>query len=369
MSNPWNAPRILSQLSWLLASTGAWVYANNHFIFHWASSPLKMAAELLLAAALFGIAHFAIHRTERTLRFGIPLALIGIFGGGEVHRAHLRSLYHASISQTAPPPDPSWLNPVTTTRLMVTRRTLYVHQGIEPLRVAQLSDLHLTTALPWHYYATVVERLNAEHPDLVVLTGDFVSKLDMLPLLRQWLRLPLQSRLGTFAVLGNHDYWAGAPEAVRRSLEDAGVTMLSGRCQQVSPTQAIHTAAHQVVLCGTESPWGPDFTRARTTPDELVIALSHTPDNIYALRGRADAVFAGHTHGGQLRLPGVGALTVPSIYGRRFDQGEFTVEGTELFVSRGVGADFPPVRIYCEPEILVVDFVARTSNRESPPSR
>jgi predicted MPP superfamily phosphohydrolase len=91
-------------------------------------------------------------------------------------------------------------------------------------------------------------------------------------------------------------------------------------------------------------------------PTERVLVLSHTPDNIYALRGRAKVVFSGHTHGGQWRIPGVGALVVPSKFGRRFDRGHFSVDGTELFVSAGLGADFPPVRVYCQPELLVVDL-------------
>jgi uncharacterized protein len=89
-----------------------------------------------------------------------------------------------------------------------------------------------------------------------------------------------------------------------------------------------------------------------------VLMLSHTPDNVYDLGDLgADAVFAGHTHGGQIRLPGLGALIVPSRYGRRFDRGHFVVDDTHLFVSAGIGADAPALRLWCPPEIVVVDFV------------
>ena len=91
--------------------------------------------------------------------------------------------------------------------------------------------------------------------------------------------------------------------------------------------------------------------------DDFIIALSHTPDNIYDLaKLRVTAVFSGHTHGGQLRMPWLGALVVPSVYGRRFDQGHFLVDGTHLFVSAGIGADHPPFRVGCPPDILVVDW-------------
>ena len=85
--------------------------------------------------------------------------------------------------------------------------------------------------------------------------------------------------------------------------------------------------------------------------------LSHTPDNVFRLAERgASLVFSGHTHGGQIRLPGFGSVVVPSRFGGLFDEGHFQVDGTELFVSTGIGADMPILRIYCQPQILVVDL-------------
>jgi predicted MPP superfamily phosphohydrolase len=90
------------------------------------------------------------------------------------------------------------------------------------------------------------------------------------------------------------------------------------------------------------------------------LVLSHTPDNVYALAEQgATAVFAGHTHGGQMRVPWLGPLIVPSRYGRRFDRGHFDVEGTHLYVSAGVGADAPPLRLWCPPDLVVVDLVGK----------
>jgi uncharacterized protein len=67
-------------------------------------------------------------------------------------------------------------------------------------------------------------------------------------------------------------------------------------------------------------------------------------------------VFAGHYHAGQYRLPWLGALVVPSTYGRRFDHGHFVVSNTHLFVSAGIGATDPPRRIYCQPDLFIVDI-------------
>ena len=97
----------------------------------------------------------------------------------------------------------------------------------------------------------------------------------------------------------------------------------------------------------------------RAPPSDMpTIVLSHTPDNVYALQALGvDAVFAGHTHGGQMRLPFLGAIIVPSRYGRRFDRGHFVVGKTHLFVSTGVGADEPAFRLWCPPDLVAVDLV------------
>jgi len=90
--------------------------------------------------------------------------------------------------------------------------------------------------------------------------------------------------------------------------------------------------------------------------------LSHTADNIYQLSSAgALAVFSGHYHAGQAKLPWYGPVVIPSKYGRLFDHGHFKIDDTHLFVTAGVGAAFPPFRIYCEPEIIIVDLVAEIS--------
>ena len=87
-----------------------------------------------------------------------------------------------------------------------------------------------------------------------------------------------------------------------------------------------------------------------------MLVLSHTADNIYALnRAGADAVFSGHYHAGQIRVPGLGSLVVPSMFGRRFDHGHFNVDGTHLFVTAGIGSA-PALRIYCKPDVYIVDI-------------
>lgn len=221
-----------------------------------------------------------------------------------------------------------------------------------PLRVAQVSDLHLNSHLPIAYFEDAMRKVTAAKPDLVFFTGDFITEAAYVPLIGRVLPLA-QARLGSFGVLGNHDRWAD-PEGVRAVVASAGVRMLRDGAVRLSLGED-----HAVTLSGFEHPWGDQQWEApERLGDELQIILTHTPDNVYQLKDRGfDAIFAGHYHGGQIRMPGLGSLVVPSRYGRRYDRGHFVFGRTHLFVSSGVGSAEPPVRIWCPPDVLIVDFL------------
>ena len=96
-----------------------------------------------------------------------------------------------------------------------------------------------------------------------------------------------------------------------------------------------------------------------------MLVLTHTPDNIYRLnRAGASVVFAGHNHAGQIRIPLAGPVVIPSVYGRRFDHGHFTVNGTDLFVTAGIGTVGPTLRMFCRPDIFVVDIMNKKPEHE-----
>ncbi len=353
MGKPQAILRVIDPVIWLAAGVGLLLYLSNRIIFHWSNNATKNATTVLLSVGMFLLARLAMANQRRALWRVAPVVLLCSFTVGELHRVWLRQKYRGHAEDVGEVAAINWQRPWTTTDLVVRRHAVNLPQEMGHLRIVHLTDLHITPSIPWAYFQSIVERTNVEAPDVVVMTGDFLSKASYLPLLRRWLALPLRARLGVYAVLGNHEYWAGADREVRQALTLANVRVLSGTCQRLSGGGADH-----VVLCGTEWPWGKDFDVPPLTAGDFVVALSHTPDNIYALRGRAHAVFAGHNHGGQWRIPGIGALAVPSVYGRRFDLGDFFVDGTELFVSAGVGADYPPLRLSCSPELLLVDFVA-----------
>lgn len=261
------------------------------------------------------------------------------------------------------PPYKRW-HPIKTTDLAVARYRVDVHgvslppssQG-ETLKVVQLSDFHYSPRLPGPYFRSAVERAMLEEPDLVLLTGDFVTFSEDASRLPE-LFTGLRGRLGTFATLGNHDYWSGS-QPVIQALRQAGIPLIANDCVRLPLWEGV-----SLRLCGIDDPWGePHWEPPQLHPGDLNLIISHSADNIYRLRQYPfTGVFSGHFHAGQVRLPGFGALVLPSRFGRRFDHGHFMFKNTagaghtHLFVSAGVGSATPLLRIYCQPDIFVVNF-------------
>lgn len=275
---------------------------------------------------------------------------------------------HKLVARTDNPTH-GWAHPVTTTDLVVTRYDVEV-QGLalppgstgETVKVVQLSDFHFSPRLPFAYFRGAVEQAIREQADLVLLTGDFVTFQE------DAARLPelfdgLGGRLGIFATLGNHDYWAGSQPVVQ-SLRQACVHLIANDCVRMPLWQDL-----SLRLCGCDDPWGrPAWQPPVFQEGDLNLIISHSSDNIYMLRRYPFAgVFSGHFHAGQVRLPGFGSIVLPSRYGRRFDHGHYRfrqdprpgrlgLAETHLFVSAGVGSATPLLRIYCQPDIFVVNF-------------
>jgi predicted MPP superfamily phosphohydrolase len=216
------------------------------------------------------------------------------------------------------------------------------------LTVLVLSDLHFHGTPSRAYFDRVFDELTAGPvPDLVCLPGDFVDT----DAHRAWI-VPVLGRLkatgAKLAVLGNHDEHY-EPERVRAELAAAGCTVLgNGWCE-------VTVRGVRCVAIGHEGPWfapPPDLSGAPAGPFRLCV--SHTPDNVYwASENGVGLMVSGHVHGGAIRVPVVGSIFVPSVYGRRFDQGAFEENGTALVVSRGVSGK-EPIRIRCNPQAIRV---------------
>jgi predicted MPP superfamily phosphohydrolase len=215
------------------------------------------------------------------------------------------------------------------------------------LSILHLSDLHFTGTVGFEYFEQVIHEANLLDCDLVAVTGDLVDR----PSCYEWVpRLlgRLTSRLGTYAVLGNHDSWRDH-DRIRRDLAGVGYRMIAGRWE------LLEVRGRPLVIAGTESPWMgrlPDLSAAPT--DAFRLLLSHTPDNApWASRQRIDLMLAGHNHGGQVRLTVIGPIFMPSRYGRHFDMGAFQVGPTLVHISRGVSGKHP-YRFGCKPELTKI---------------
>lgn len=228
--------------------------------------------------------------------------------------------------------------------------------SFDGMRMVQLSDFHIDRALEDDFFRAAVRLANEQSPDLVVMTGDFISRkfhLDRIPELLKG----LEARLGVYFIRGNHDFWT-RPVEVRRHLESLGYVCLDNRGVELRMRSAEPDA---IALVGIEHPYGEKIARweevFRRDLPACRIALTHTPDVIGAIaRAGCDLAVAGHTHGGQVQFPVVGATLVPSSYGRRYAAGWKRVGRTLLYTNRGLGAFFP-IRFMCPPEITV--FILR----------
>jgi uncharacterized protein len=226
--------------------------------------------------------------------------------------------------------------------------------ALDGLRIVHLSDIHLTGHVGKAFFREVVRLSNELQPDLVAVTGDIVDN----PACIDWFADTLgrlTARHGVYFILGNHDLRVADPVRVRRILEACGHVDLGVQQRQ------IEIGGCPVLLRGNEQPWfgqgrvrethQPDGAGNRCVSRTLRIALAHCPDQLPWARGwDADLMLAGHTHGGQIRIPPLGAIFSPTRYGVKYISGVFHAPPTILHVSRGISGD-TPVRWNCPPEI------------------
>ena len=221
--------------------------------------------------------------------------------------------------------------------------------ALEGLSILHLSDLHFSGRIERPYYEEVLRLASATECDLVAVTGDICDS----PACISWIE-PLLGRLeaplGKFFVLGNHDLRLPDVDRLRSALGRAGYVDLGGNWR------AITAAGEPVWLAGNELPWFAPAASRRPPGDAntaaFKILLTHTPDQFeWAEDCGFDLMLAGHTHGGQIRLPWIGSILCPSRFGTRYACGTFRRGRTLMHVSRGVSS-LTPVRFNCAPELV-----------------
>ncbi len=357
--------KMLAAFVFWAAGTGLFFFCLNRWVLMLRDYRAKTPLVLLTLALLNGGGLWWGWRVGISTSFWPALALFAVMAASELRRLWLRRVLAGAPPVWQENVAEPLLQPFTTTTLAIRHYEIRPPHWRGPrLRIAHVTDMHVNGMLPDSHYRLVMERVQRAAPDLIFYTGDFLSDEGSYAKHLPSLLGDVRGRLGSFAILGNHDYWSD-PQQVVAGLHEAGIQTLG------NGVHTLDVGGARVALWGCEDPWGP----ARWTPPptsgqreekrrddaatpELVLALSHTGDNIYHLaRAGAQAVFSGHYHAGQWRLPGVGPLMVPSRFGRRFDHGHFFVRGAHLFVSAGVGITRIPFRIYCRPDIFLVDVL------------
>jgi uncharacterized protein len=234
--------------------------------------------------------------------------------------------------------------------------------------IAQLSDFHYDrlSAVP---IRAAIEIVNNLHPDLVVLTGDFVTVQIFHRRLHTAKRAAsaaepcasllaqLHPRFGIVSILGNHDVDSDAPRIIE-TLHSHGIPVLRNR------SIPLEQGGSRVWLCGLDSVWEghPDMHLALhgIPSDELVVLLVHEPDFAdKAAHYPVDLQLSGHSHGGQIWLPGIGAPWLP-LFARKYPRGLHRIGPLTLYTNMGLGTIRLPIRLNCPPEVTL--FTLRSAN-------
>lgn len=267
---------------------------------------------------------------------------------------------------------------VEPSRLVVTNEEIRIkdwNQAFDGLKIAMISDIHGgSNGASAEQIRRVVETTNAQNPDVIVLLGDYVAQgMTRQPMHERPLRMPmsevadnlagLKAKYGVYAVLGNHDGWYGDDE-IASELTRVGYRVLQNEIAIIQQNGA------SLRLLGLKDhlkldSWMAFDSTVRTVvnsypKDGQIIVLEHSPDILYVLNywkhlnPDLKLMLAGHTHGGQVWLPILGAPLVPSFVGQKYARGHVEEEGVHMFVTSGVGTSILPFRFMVPPEVAVV---------------
>lgn len=223
------------------------------------------------------------------------------------------------------------------------------------LRVAQLSDLHISQYTTQGDVARAVAATMRHAPDLIAITGDFVWRqaAELVSLLIEPLR-ELAAPLGVYAILGNHDHWEG-PYEVQAMLAKAGIPLLINQAVRLD-------SGAPLWVVGLDDVWeqkaDPQAALAGVPDDECKVLLVHEPDYAdQAARWPVDLQLSGHSHGGQINLPLLGPPVLPYL-GQKYPAGLYQIARMRLYTNRGIGVIAPPVRLNCPAEITLLTLTS-----------
>lgn len=264
-------------------------------------------------------------------------------------------------------------------RLVVNQYEIKVQDwnpAFDGLRVAVISDIHAgSNGVDENKLHEIVSRTNDQDVDAIFLLGDHVSQQkEDRPIRRRRLRMEpaaiadglsgLRARFGVFVVLGNHDEWAD-PTGIAAEFERVGYNVLNGELAEIKlnngqKLRILGLKDHTNITYWKVFSDDAKTMLAATEGTGDVIVLQHSPDVVPVITGDLlisndlKIMFAGHTHGGQVWLPVIGAPLVPSMFGQKFTRGHVKDSGLDVFVTSGIGTSILPLRFMVTPEIAVI---------------
>ncbi len=231
-------------------------------------------------------------------------------------------------------------------------------------RVVQIGDIHLEDWTKPRLLNRMMDLVNLQGPDLIAITGDFLSYSVDPGVPRRLVEVlkRLRARDGVVAVMGNHDYLTDV-DLVRRCLRESGVIELRNNVRTMSRGNAsLHVSGVDDVMEGRSRL---DLVLKKLPGDGAAVLLAHEPDfaDVSAATGRFDLQLSGHSHGGQVRLPFHGPVFLPP-FSQRYDNGLYEVGDMLQYTNRGLGFVDARLRFLCRPEITVLTLIAPKATNE-----
>lgn len=232
-----------------------------------------------------------------------------------------------------------------TNTLVITYHKVVLGPGKRKIKIAHVTDLHSKDF--GKLEEQLFQSIEQELPDLIAITGDLATPSGTNEGYKSVLT-KLKAPKGVFFVNGNWEYWEPISD-LHLIFKEAGITDLSNH--------AIHLENNLWLVGFDDSEAGrPKLDILKSLPkDSIKIGLFHSPDFFEKTAGLVEVNFAGHSHGGQVRIPIAGHVWVPPGTGK-YLQGWFEKNGSKLYVSRGIGTSILPIRFNCSPELAIIEI-------------
>ncbi|HPS31651.1 MAG TPA: metallophosphoesterase [bacterium] len=244
--------------------------------------------------------------------------------------------------------EPFWIEEKT-----IIYRHTDIPASFSGMKIVFLTDIHHGPFFSIDRVRSLVDRVNALHPDIIILGGDFVHHGSeyIESCFKELARL--SAPMGVFGVLGNHDHWENAA-LTRKEMEKAGIKDLD------NDAVWLNRGKERIKLGGVGDFLEDDQDTSKTTDDvsssDFVMLASHNPDFAEVAPVKIDLILSGHTHGGQVTLLGLWAPILNSMYGQKYLTGIVKNGSTDVIISNGIGTITPPVRFFARPQIVIIEL-------------